>query len=101
MTRIALLALTALLVASCGRQGDLARPGPLFGGQRGAAQSSEPALQDRDGDAVEGTQGDRRSIQMDSSRTLETPANRPVEGASDPVGGRPSPTPGTSPSPGA
>jgi hypothetical protein len=50
---------------------------------------------------VEGTQGDRRSIQMDSSRTLETPANRPVEGASDPIGGRPSTTPGGNSKPGA
>ncbi len=99
MTRIALLALTALLMASCGRQGDLARPGPLFGGARDAAQDAP--LQDRDGDAVEGTQGDQRSIQMDSSRTLETPANRPVEGASDPVGGRPSTTPGGTSRPGA
>ena len=99
MTRIALLALTALLMASCGRQGDLARPGPLFGGPRQAAEQAP--LQDRDGDAVEGTQGDRRSIQMDSSRTLETPANRPVEGSSDPIGGRPSTTPGGSSKPGA
>ncbi len=76
MTRIALLGLTALLLASCGRQGDLARPGPLFGGSRDAAQSAgQGGLQDRDGDAV--------------------------EGASDPVGGRPSTSPGTSPSPGA
>jgi hypothetical protein len=90
MIRIAFVALAGLLLASCGRQGELARPGPLFG--RGAsqapAQPSAAVQPDREGDAVEGT-GTRRTTPLDPSRTLDPASSAPMEGTTDPVGDRP------------
>jgi Prokaryotic lipoprotein-attachment site len=92
MTRTVLLLAAALLLASCGRQGDLARPGPLFGrgGETQApAQPSAATQGDQEGDAVEGT-GTRNATDLDPHRTLDPASSAPLEGVSnDPVGDRP------------
>ena len=89
MTRTALFVLAALALASCGRQGDLARPGPLFGRGEAPAQPSEATQPEQEGDAVEGT-GTRNTTPLDPSRTLDPASSTPMEGTTDPVGDRPS-----------
>ena len=93
MTRTVLVLTAALLLASCGRQGELARPGPLFGRGEAPAQPSAAVQPDREGDAVEGT-GTRNATDLDPHRTLDPASAAPMEGVSnDPVGDRPSVTP--------
>ena len=89
MTRTVLLLTAALLLASCGRQGELARPGPLFGRGEAPAQPSEATQPAQEGDAVEGT-GTRNAPDLDPHRTHDAASSAPVEGVSkDPVGDRP------------
>ena len=92
MNRTLLLALTALLLASCGRQGDLARPEPMFG--RGAAtqapaQPSAGTQVDENEEGGEGA-GTRNTTPLDPHRTLDSASSAPMEGTTDPVGDRPS-----------
>ena len=88
MTRIAFVALSALLLAACGRQGDLARPGPLFGRGEAPAQPSAATQPEPEGDEAEGT-GTRRAPELDPSRTMDPASAAPMEGTTDPVGDRP------------
>ena len=101
MTRLALLGLAALLLAACGRQGDLARPGPMFGsGANIPPQTADgpAAASDPDGDAAEGTEADnestgstgtRATTPLDPSRSMRPASQQPVEGTTDPIGDRP------------
>ena len=89
MTRIALVALAALLLAACGRQGDLARPGPLFGRGAAPAEPSAATQPAPEGDEVEGTTTRRNADDLDPSRTLDPASGAPMEGTTDPVGDRP------------
>ena len=102
MIRITLMALAALTLAGCGRQGDLARPGPLFGRGEAPAEASEAVQPDRDGDRVEGTErtpegvggtGTRNATDLDPNRTLDPASAALLEGVNDPVGDRPPVTP--------
>ena len=102
MIRLALLGFSAaLLLTGCGRQGELARPGPMWGSganippqpQGGPASAVDP-----DGDAVEGTEADnegrgtgtRTTTPLDPSRTMRPATQQPIEGVTDPIGDRPS-----------
>ena len=105
MTRIALIGFTVLLLAGCGRQGDLARPGPMWGsgGNIPPQPSSGPAANaDADGDASEGTRADdqespgnqgstgtRVTTPLDPSRAMRPATQQPIEGVNDPIGDRP------------
>ncbi len=109
MTRLALVALAALALASCGRQGDLSRPGPMFGSGRNIPPqtSTGPAsASDRDGDAVEGTRQDQPGSTgtgntgirnpptgLDPNRSRDPASSNPIDGTSDPIGDRPSVNP--------
>jgi len=109
MTRLGLLAIAALALASCGRQGDLTRPAPLFGsGDNIPPQTSTgPAANaDPDGDASEGTQADQPGStgagntgvrnppdSLDPSRSRTPASSNPIDGTSNPIGDRPSVTP--------
>ena len=109
MTRLGLLVIAALALASCGRQGDLARPGPMFGSGRNipAQTATGPASSaDPDGDASEGTQADQPGSTgagntgirnppsgMDPSRSRDPASSNPIDGTSNPIGDRPSVTP--------
>ena len=110
MTRLALVALAAfaaLPLASCGRQGERARPAPLFGsgGNLPPQTSTGPAAaSDPDGDPVEGTERDqpgstrstgvrRAPANLDPSRSRTPASSNPIEGTTAPIGDRPSVTP--------
>lgn len=111
MIRLAAVALAALTLAACGRQGDLARPGPLFGSGANLppqTSSGPAAASDPDGDPVEGTQSDQpgstnRSTGntgtrnpptgLDPNRSRDPASSNPIDGTTDPIGDRPSTTP--------
>jgi hypothetical protein len=104
MTRIApaavALGLTVLL-AGCGRQGDLARPGPMWGSGAGVPPQTAtgPASgADPDGDAAEGARSDDEESQgtgtrvttpVDPNRAMRPATQQPIEGVNDPIGDRP------------
>ena len=104
MTRLGLLAIAALALASCGRQGDLTRPAPLFGSGADIPPqtSTGPAANaDSDGDASEGTKADQPGStgvrnppdSLDPSRSRTPASSNPIDGTSNPIGDRPSVTP--------
>ena len=108
-TLLALAAFAALPLASCGTQGDLARPAPLFGSGRNIppqTAAGPAAASDPDGDPVEGTRQDqpgstgaantgvrRPPTNLDPSLSRDPASSNPIEGTTDPIGDRPSVTP--------